>query len=225
MDEAAPLPPGSPPVPPGSAASNDVVVVVVAISAPDHALTTCPVAFMDGMRRIKRHQQVIMFWNFDRTLRLMLRYDPVGDAAIAMELIVVDDEDMPHLQDCCDNEYEGYYAEDNDDFFVIDSFYIPDEAAEAEAAVYAAMRKVNAAYSMFACGCRRYFVREPGESMCALCQLSGTPESLAPHECIVCSVPGPRMHMSSTKCCGNLMHKGCLARWGTSCMFCRGGAL
>lgn len=176
-------------------------------------------ALLATVKRLRVLNDAVMFYNHEGSLKLMLRNCPDENPDIlACELcIAVDDEDEDvnrMLQRTCD----GYM--DDPTTFVLDSWVIDaDKCEDLENAAAA----INAAYLTRVCPCRHYLIKDDGV-YCTFCQLTSTAAGRQHAMCPICHDDGVRMHMTCTACCGQAMHRGCLAKCKSRdarCPMCR----
>jgi len=181
-----------------------------------------PQKLIDVFTQLATDNDALVFWNHERSLLLMLRNDPVDeDDAIGTELVIINEEagESGRLTTILETEYEGYYDDYNPEFFVMKSFVIPKGAAPDDPSVLTAVKQTNALYATSVCGCTNYLARGPGH--CTFCHLTAAAEDLCAVECPICREEGPKFHMCTQACCGKTVHKKCMAKWKSSCPFCR----
>lgn len=179
--------------------------------------------------RMHLSNDALVFWNCSREFRLMLRNDPDEPGTLSFELCVVpgDEEDeeegVPDVTRVLEMEYDGFHDEG---LFVVDSFSFQlDEAVRDPEILEAARSKINQAYSYVVCRCGAYFIKDAAK-MCLFCQMSCDPAVAAEHFCAICHETSIEPHMVKQACCGQMLHRTCLARWerkgsDARCPLCR----
>lgn len=161
----------------------------------------------------------VVFWNATRDFRIVLRLtddededDEEDGLGADWELCVwppdedddgSDDEGRParRLADVLDMEYGGFW---DGDLYVVRAFDADDPDLEG-------MREaINAAYGSVVCPCGAHLIKDGG-GMCLACHLSHDPAKDARHFCAICQEHGSQRHMVRQACCGQLLHRVCLA--------------
>lgn len=173
----------------------------------------------------------IVFWNASRDFRMLLRNDPEEPGTVAFELCIVhdndDDDDPDVLTEALQLEHDGYMDEDG--MFVVDTFsYAMDELVRSPDLLEDARACVNRVHAYSLCKCGKYFVKD-GAASCLFCQLTEdpvAPDAGARHFCTICHDTGGSRHMVKQACCGQMLHRACLATWrstsrDTRCPLCR----
>ena len=170
------------------------------------------------------HNGAVMFWNHERTLKLVLRNDPVDEDTIGWDLsIVCSDEDGDEgLAEALRLEFDGYF--DDGGLFVLDSDTLPLESKPEDDGVKKAARAVNAAYETALCACGAYLITD-GARVCMFCQMTATPENTRQEYCPICMEHGAARYMTTQRCCGQKLHRACVAAWNRpTCPLCRADA-
>lgn len=170
-----------------------------------------------------------MFWNATREFRLMLRNDPFEESSgsLAFELCIVggeEEEDGCPVARVLENEYDGFA---DDDTFVVyaESLEVEDARRNPHEALQEACERLNAVHNYSVCRCRSYFIKD-GAKMCLFCQLTSESPNPPEHMCAICHESSIERHMVKQPCCGQQLHRACLATWAatskdTRCPLCR----
>lgn len=172
-------------------------------------LVSDPEAMVATLKRLHALNDGVMFWNEQRTFKLMLRNDPVDAESVACELAVVVDEDDEHMMRLMEMTNDGYIDEPGT--LVVESWCFPladfgiEEAAKVQHAV-------NRTYLYRVCPCNKYLIKDDG-AVCLFCQMTATPESRRWHFCPICCEEGREMHMALQPCCAQRLHSRCLDTW------------
>lgn len=174
------------------------------------------------IKRLHVLNDAIVFWNEERSLKLMLRNDPIDVDTVACELAVLYDETDERMADMLDMTNDGYVDEAGT--YVLDSWTWPAEAFDGDAA-RKVMQAINEAYLARVCPCGNYLIKDDA-AMCLYCHLTATPAGRAARFCPICRDDGLDMHMVTQPCCGQHLHIGCLAMWKSKgddqrCPLCR----
>lgn len=174
------------------------------------------------VRRLHVINDAVLFWNEQRSFKLMLRNDPMDAETISVELALVfddDDEDMARIMELTN---DGYIDEPGT--FVLESWtFSSAEFGHDEAARI--MRAINDAFLYRVCACGSYLIRDDAQ-ICVFCCMTRSAEDKAVHFCPICHEEGMRMHMDHMPCCGQHLHRACLAAWKSKsgddrCPLCR----
>lgn len=174
------------------------------------------------VRRLHALNDVVIFWNEQRSFKLMLRNDPIDAETVSMELAMVFDDDDEVMLRIVDLTNDGYVDEPGT--FVLDSWTSPaaefgtDEAAKI-------MKAINDAYTWHVCRCGSYLIKDDAE-ICVFCCMTRSQADKAVHFCAICCEEGMRMHMDLQACCAQHLHRHCLATWRAKsgderCPLCR----
>lgn len=175
-----------------------------------------------SVRRLHRTNESVLFWNEQRSFKLMLRNDPVDADTVSCELAMVVDEDDDDMARLMDLMTDGYLEEPGT--FVLDSWTFKDKEFTEEGA-----RKIqfaiNAAHRYRVCPCAAYVIKDDG-AVCVFCQMTRTRADKESHFCAICCEDGMRMHMTRQDCCQHYLHKHCMATWRSKsgderCPLCR----
>lgn len=186
-------------------------------------LVSDPLSMEATLRRLRIINDCFVFWNEERSLKLMLRNDPEDPEVLSFELLLAadeDDEDVERLMELL--PAEGFTGEPG--LYLIESWSWPETDFAVDQA-RAVMNAVNDAYAYRVCPCRKYIIKDE-PPICTFCQMTRTAEDKALHFCAICREEGMRMHMVRQSCCGQLLHERCLSQWhGASgdarCALCR----
>lgn len=179
-------------------------------------------ALLLTLRRLRALNEAVMFYSHDSSLKLMLRNDPSGDDTLACDLCVVVDEEDDLLNRMLDLHADGY--QEDPTTYVLDSWSFKD-ARVTPRDLDKVVAAINAAYLLRTCPCRRYLIKDDG-LYCYFCQLSSTAADRQRQFCPICCEDGARMHMATTTCCSQPLHRACLATWHAKsgderCPLCR----
>lgn len=175
------------------------------------------------LKRLHALNDGVLFWNEQRSFKLMLRNDPMDADTVACELAMVYDDEDESFQRIIELANDGYLDEPGT--FVFDSWSFP--AADLCAAdVAKVMHAVNRAYLYRVCPCGKYLIKDDAP-LCVYCQLVSTPADRDTHFCSICCEDGISMHMQRQPCCRQHLHSHCLATWraksrNDACPLCRG---
>lgn len=189
---------------------------------PAGTLVADPAALYGAIKRLHAINDAVVFWNEARTLKLMLRNDPVDPDTVACELALVYDEDDEAMQRVVDLLDGGYVDEPGT--FVLDSWSF--QAAEfAVEDVTKIAGVINDAYLFTICPCGSYLIRDDA-AMCVYCHMTSTAEEKRSFFCTICREDGLAMHMKHQPCCQQRLHSHCLATWRAKsqderCPLCR----
>jgi len=174
------------------------------------------------LKRMHIVNECVIFWNEQRSFKLMLRNDPVDADTLACELALVFEEGDDRMAELIDMTNDGYVDEPGT--FVLESWSFPaaefgiDEAAKI-------MHAVNTAYLCRVCPCTKYLIKDDAV-MCFFCQMTSTPDDTQTHFCSICCEDGLAMHMARQPCCGQHLHAQCAGTWKATsgnerCPLCR----
>ena len=185
----------------------------------DGPLIKEPSHFLSCLRRLHTYNDAVMFYNVDRTFKLMIRNDPdlADENAMACDISIVhdrDNEDADYAEkwtEILSLEHDGYY--DDDSTFVLESFQFAVDELPTSEAVTSAANKINDIYAMTVCPCQRYLIKDGHATICTYCLLSSSTQGLRPCFCCVCQESTPQMHMNLQKCCDQYIHNKCLTTW------------
>jgi hypothetical protein len=189
----------------------------------DGTLIRDPAALCHALRRLHASNDGVVFWNHQRTFKLMLRNDPCdSDDALACELLMVFDDDDAAMTAMMELGGDAYMEEPGS--YVLEQWGFKLDALDARA-VEKVAAALNRAYLTRVCPCGKYLVRDDG-GHCVFCQMTSTPEDRTKHFCSICCDGGLRMHMDLLPCCQQYLHRHCLATWrrksgDTRCPLCR----
>lgn len=184
-----------------------------------------PLNFLDALRRMHMCNDAVIFWNEERSFKIMLRSDAMDPDILTFELLIVYDEDTDPsgaFKEILENYHDGYFEED-DCSFVIDNFTLPSSSKSTDQAICSAMRKVNDAYDMTVCPCYKYIIKDGAEA-CVFCVLTAARQEEEKERvaCPICHETGLENQMKVQPCCKQQMHSRCLARWQEKpCPLCR----
>lgn len=173
-------------------------------------LVNDPVAMLATLKRLHVLNDGVLFWNEQRSFKLMLRNDPVDPESVACELAIVvdeDDEGMMRVLEMMTND--GYMDEPGT--LVVESwcFAASDVGLEEAAKVQHA---VNRVYSYRVCPCAKYLIKDDA-GVCLFCQMTASADNSSWHFCPICCEEGREMHMTLQPCCGQHLHARCMETW------------
>lgn len=178
-------------------------------------------AMLNTVKRLHFINDGIIFWNEQRTFKLMLRNDPVDADTVSCELALVFEDDDEVMQRVLDLTNDGYMDEPG--VFILDSWthQLADFCADDARKI---MNAVNDAYLYKTCPCGNYLVKDDA-AHCLFCQMTRAPGQET-HFCTICCEDGLAMHMTRQPCCQQRLHAHCLATWRTKsgddrCPLCR----
>ena len=181
--------------------------------------------FLACLLRMHSTNEAVTFWNASREFRLMLRNDPVDADTIAFQVCLVeDDEDCKGLARVLELEHDGYFEEST---FVLESYsFDRDEVIKSPEVLQPSRTRLNEIHAFRLCPCGSYFIKD-GAKMCLFCQLIGDSVQAPEHFCAICHDSSVAQHMVTQACCGQMLHRACLACWEASsgqrsCPLCRG---
>jgi hypothetical protein len=188
--------------------------------------------------RMHTDNHSVTMWNTTREFKVRLRNDPDDPSRLEFDFGIVgdDDEDEDDLVSrVLELEDDGIW---DDGLFVVESYSLKRcEVVSDLSLLDPARNRLNALLRTEVCGCGKYFVKDAvietvgdgvgdarmGATECVVCELTA-PISDPIKRCGVCHEDGPSRHMTRQKCCGQDIHKKCLARCTlSSCPFCRQG--
>ena len=182
--------------------------------------------FFSALQRIHATNGGLTFPNDDSTFKIMIRNDPEGGAGkfMVFDLVIIAPEDEERVIEVLELEHEGWWDEDDDSAFVVESWEfdkkVPDDDELTEMVDY-----VNKVHGYKICPCAKYFIKD-GRDLCYFCELTATDTSMHREACPICISDGYAMHMKTTSCCSQKVHTECARAWslkgGTNtCALCR----
>lgn len=172
-------------------------------------LVSDPDSMFHVIKRLHGINDGVIFWNEQRSFKLMLRNDPVDPETVSCELVLVFDEEDGTMQHVLDLTNDGYIDEPG--IFVLDSWTF--QAAEFSLDdARKVMAVINDAYLFRVCPCGAYLVKDDA-SICVFCHMTSSPEDKLAHFCSICCEDGMAMHMKRQACCQQHLHAHCLATW------------
>ena len=171
------------------------------------ALFTCAESVKGALGRLYAMNECVIFWNEDRTFKLMLRNDPdtPENDEVAFELVLIvddDDEGMARML-----ELLGA-SEDEPGVHVLHQWMFEELTVERAADV---MAKLNGAYLMKLCPCGEALIKDDAD-VCCLCHMKLDEENGTKHFCAICHSDGRELHMIRRPC-GHMFHKRCSVKW------------
>lgn len=179
-------------------------------------------ALLGTLRRLHALNEGVVFWNEQRTFKIMLRNDPVDADTLACEAALVfeeDDEVMAGVLDLCN---DGYM--DDPTTYVMHTWSFPMAEVGVEDASKV-QRALNDLHMTRVCDCAKYLVKDDA-TMCFYCHMTSTLADREHHFCPICCEEGLAMHMSEQPCCKQRLHARCMATWKSKsgddrCPLCR----
>ena len=214
----------------GTNATNQCVDQKI-IKEDDDVLVRDPRNLLKVIKRLWKNKASVVFWNIDRTFKIMLRknndapIDDPEDPHVYFDICLLD-ENEDEMIDLFSLDNEGYYDEDDERqrIFVLESLCLPIDDEEDER-LEACMHRINGVYATTICACESYFIKD-NAPMCCFCLLTSNHLDLQRHFCCVCQSDGVRKHMLQQSCCNQYLHRGCLHIWHTKsdnfqCPLCR----
>lgn len=214
--------PASQPASPAASQAADVKAAASQETGETGVLLSDPNALAGALIRLHAHNDGVLFWNEQRTFKLMLRNDPIDADTLACELAMLADEDDTHMANLLDLTNDGYVDEPGT--YVLDEWSF-DMAEFGPQCVEPIMHAINRAYLYRVCPCGRYLVKDDAD-MCVFCHMTSTPSRKRTHFCSICCEDGLEMHMTQQPCCKQHLHAKCLSTWHAkssceNCPLCR----
>lgn len=195
-----------------------------ACERPPDGLVKDDKCFLACLLRMHMTNEAVTLWSASRDFRIMLRNDPEEADTIAFQICLVDDDEgQKGLSRVLELEYDGYFE---DATFVMETYsFDRDELIKSPDLLSPARNRLNEIHSFRLCPCGAYFIKD-GAKMCLFCQLTGESLNAPEHICAICHDTSVALHMVTQPCCGQLLHKSCLACWTASsgqltCPLCR----
>jgi len=178
-----------------------------------------------ALRRVHDANTGVMLTNKNDDFKMMIRNDPDGGDGYFMtfEVVIIADDNNAILRKCLDHYVDTVGFEDDEgQEFIIGSFEIDKRGGDDDTEDLAKL--MNELYETSYCQCGQRFIHD-GKNMCVFCEMTATPEKLAPFDCAVCMETGHDFHSTKMKCCGNKLHVLCDDQWfrkgNKTCAFCR----
>lgn len=180
-------------------------------------------ALLATLKRLHILDDGVLFWNEQRTFKIMLRNDPVDSETLACELAIIIDEDDDALAKILEMCSDGYMEDSCT--YVAHTWSFPMEHFTVEEAAKI-MHVLNEVHQYRACDCGKYIIKDEG-TMCYFCQMTSSAPDRECHFCPICCEDGVAMHMVEQPCCKQRLHTRCLKTWKSKsnndrCPFCRG---
>ena len=189
-----------------------------------------PLGLLQCLRRLHETTDSLVFWNADKTIRLMLRVDAEDSdqdtMAFCLGVVVSeDDDDAMDLTEVLKLEHEGYLDED---VFVIETVTLSrSTATPGDEDLIKVMRAINRLFAFRICPCAQYFLKDEDHAVCAWCLLGSAGADMETEFCCICHQKAAVRHMAKQPCCGQKLHQLCLDAWNRSrggeapCPMCR----
>jgi len=162
------------------------------------------------IKRLHLINDGVLFWNEQRSFKLLLRNDPVDAQTVSCELAIMHDDEDDEIEKILELLTSDGYTEEPG-VFVLESWTFQMDSFDVEDA-RKVMNAVNDAYQYRICPCRKYIIKDE-PLICVFCQMTRTAEDKQTHFCAICREDGMRMHMTCQACCKQHLHKHCLSTW------------
>lgn len=180
--------------------------------------------FWNVLKRVHESNDGLVYENEERSFKFMIRNDPEGGAGkfMVMDLVIISSEEEERVQEVLELEHDGWWDDDND--FVIESWEF-EKANPDQDELQEMMDYVNCTYEYKICPCGKYFIKDKKDA-CFFCEMTASEEDMKRETCPICLSDGFTMHMKRTKCCDQIVHRGCAKAWtlkgkSGTCALCR----
>jgi hypothetical protein len=182
--------------------------------------------FWSVLQRVHETNDAIVYENDERSFKFMIRNDPDGGAGkfMVMDLAIIAPEDDERVQEALEYEHDGWWDDDDPTTFVVESWEF-EKAKPDQGELQEMMDYVNRTHEYKICPCGRYLVKDKKDA-CFFCEMTASDDDMKRETCPICLCDGFAMHMKRTKCCDQIVHRGCAKAWtlkgktGT-CALCR----
>ena len=184
--------------------------------------------FWSSIKRLFNHRDDgVMFWNHDKTFKMMIRIDPDGSTGkyVTFELVILDHD--PRIGKVLEKMVCNFSGNDDTDEYVVDQWEFDKNDLDQEE-LDDMIQYINTMYEYVFCHCGEHFIKDSiinKKDMCVFCEMTATDDDMQRFECPVCLEIGYEMHSKTVKCCDNKLHAVCYDRWAKEgngkCMFCR----
>ncbi len=182
--------------------------------------------FWEVLKRIHESNDGVVYENEERSFKFMIRNDPEGGAGkfMVMDLVIIATENDERVLDVLELEHDGWWDEDDDTSFVVESWEFEKSKPNQEE-LQEMMDYVNCTYDYKICPCEKYFIKDKKDA-CFFCEMTASDDDMKRETCPICLVDGFAMHMKRTKCCNQVIHRGCARAWTlkgktNTCAMCR----
>ena len=181
----------------------------------------CNSSLLACLLRMHATNHSLTLWNKTREFKVRLRNDPEDASRLDFDFGIVaedDDEEDGLVSRVLELEHDGYW---DDGLFVVESYSLERQrAVDDPGTLQAARSRLNELLSLEVCGCGEYLIKD-GAPECLRCQLTA-PQLDPVRTCGICHEDGPDRRMARQGCCGQVLHRKCLARCTLlTCPFCR----
>ena len=181
-----------------------------------------PKYFLESLQRMYLMNQGFPIANEEESFEIILRPDTGVVDGMDFEIVILYNPGKdPNGTFRGLLEREGY--ETDDDEFVLDDFYIPQDAGPDSESVAHAMKIVNTCYTYMICSCNKYLIRD-SKPMCCYCHMTATEEDMKQETCTICHEETAKRGMRSQSCCKQYVHLRCISKWtmtNPTCPVCR----
>lgn len=173
--------------------------------------------------RLHATNDAVVFWNRDRSFKIMLRNDPEDAVTLACDLSIVFDEEDPAMGRVMDLMFDGYLEEAG--IYVLESWKFSREECAPED-VTPVLNAINRVHDYSLCPCGSYVIKDRAP-MCAFCHLTSTVDDAADEGmCAICHDACLARHAVHMGCCNQMLHGRCLRTWKSTsedprCPLCR----
>ena len=182
---------------------------------------------VSALHRIHDANTGVTFSNKNNDFKVMVRNDPDGGVGhfMTFEVVIIAEDNNAILRKCLDHFVDTVgFEDDGGQEFIVGSFEVDKRVGSGEDDVEDLKEMLNNLYETSYCQCGQRFIHD-GQDMCVFCDMTATPEKLAPFDCAVCMETGHDFHSTKMKCCGNKLHVLCDDQWfrkgNKTCAFCR----
>jgi hypothetical protein len=182
--------------------------------------------FWSVLKRIHETNDGVVYQNEERSFKFMIRNDPDGGAGkfMVFDLAIIATEDDDRVQEALEMEHDGWWDDDDSTMFVIESWEF-EKAGPDDEELQEMMDYVNCTYDYKICPCGTYFIKDKKDA-CFYCEMTASDEDMKRETCPICLSDGFTMHMKKTKCCDQIVHRGCAKAWtlkgkSGTCALCR----
>lgn len=174
-------------------------------------------AFLACLKRLKRHNDTVVFTNPHR-LRILLRNDPtIDDDHLGFDVSLLTDDNEGVFR-AVRNEVDVY---EDEGCVVLDEFCFKETDTED---ISKAVDFVNALNDWAMCPCGHYLIKDGNPHMCYHCELTRSADDLIGVFCPICHEEGFPRWMQQVPCCKQRLHRACrdaCAAVALRCPLCR----
>lgn len=186
--------------------------------------------FWDVLKRIYDSNDGVVYENEERSFKFMIRNNPDGGAGkfMVMDLVIIATEDDERVSEVLELEHDGWWDDDDDTSFIVESWEF-EKAKPDQEQLQEMMEYVNCTYDYKICPCGKYFIKDKKDA-CFFCEMTASDADMKRETCPICLADGFFMHMKKTKCCDQIVHRGCAKTWSlkgktNTCALCRAPVL